>query len=364
MLLAKKERGKKVLIGLNIFFAFLYLLVCLVPFLGSGKFWFIAMLGLGFPILFIIVFIFLLIWLIKRSKWALLSLIAIILSWQQLSVMFAFSFRQSDILNKADGSFRVLSWNVSRWDERNKELRGGQSYRKLMLDFIELQQADILCLQEFFECHDPQYFEANIPALKKIGYEYYHFFPTSELFEGKFQYGLAIFSRFPINKAQSFVNDSRIHSEGLCYIDIKINEKSIRIFNTHLESPGFSKNDFSNGTVKPSAGVLGKIKRSYQFRNEQAKMARQQIELSPYPSIICSDLGDVPNSYAYFRLKGRFQDAFLKGEKGFGPTYRFISPTLRIDYIFVSKDLRVESFFKPKVPYSDHYPIISDISFR
>jgi len=363
MVTAMGKSVKKYLVGINIVVVFLYLLVCLVPFLESGSFWFIAFLGLGFPILFVPVFLFLLIWSLKRSKWALLSLFAIVLSWQQLSVVFAYNFKKPDIDIKEDKVLRVISWNVSRWDERNKEKRGGQSFRNHMMDFINLQNADVLCLQEFFECHDPAYFEANIPALKKIGFEYHYFFPTAEIFEGKFQYGLAIFSRYPIIKAESFINRAQVHSEGLCFADIKIADRIVRVFNTHLESPGFNRNDFSaDGTVKASGSVIGKLKRSYQFRNEQARIAKEQIKLSPYPVILCSDLGDVPNSYAYFRLKGDLKDAFLEKGSWFGRTYRFISPTLRIDYIFVRKGIKVKQFFRPEVPYSDHYPIIADLA--
>jgi len=364
MVSTRGARVKKYLIGINIVVVFLYLLICLVPFLESGSFWFIAFLGLGFPILFVPVFLFLLIWSLKRSKWALLSLFAIVLSWQQLSAVFAYNFQKPDIDLKDDKVLRVMSWNVSRWDERNKVKRGGQSFRNLMMDFIDFQNADVLCLQEFFECHDPAFFDANIPALKKMGFGYHYFFPTAEIFDRKFQYGLAIFSKYPIIDTGSFLNKARIHSEGLCYADIRISEKIVRVFNSHLESPGLNQDDFSeDGRVIPSGGTLGKIKRSYQFRNEQAKLAKEQINKSPFPAIICSDLGDVPNSYAYFKLKGDFNDAFLEKGRWLGRTYRFISPTLRIDYIFVQKGVKVKQFIRPDVTYSDHYPIVADIVF-
>jgi len=363
MVSTRGARVKKYLIGINIVVVFFYLLVCLVPFLESGSFWFIAFLGLGFPILFVPVFLFLLIWSLKRSKWALLSLIAIVLSWQQLSVVFAYNFKKPDIDIKEDKVLRVMSWNVSRWDEWNKEKKGGLSFRHLMLDFIFLKDADVLCLQEFFESHDPVRFESNIPALKKMGFEYYHFFPSSEIWEGKLQFGLAIFSKYPIVKVESFGNNASIHSEGLCYADIQITGRIVRVFNTHLESPGLNQYDFSeDGKVIPRGRAFGKIKRSYQIRNEQAKMAKEQINNSPYPAIICNDLGDVPNSYAYFKLKGEFNDAFLEKGSGLGRTYQFISPTLRIDYIFVHKEIKVKQFFRPEVPYSDHYPIIADLA--
>lgn len=345
---------------LTVIVAVLYLLVCLVPWLGSGATWFIAILGLAFPLLLALLLLLLLTWAIRRSRWALFCGVSLLLGWQQVLVLFPLNFKAASAY-KPEGTIRVLSWNVSRWDERNKEKRGGQSYRKLMLDFIESQEADVLCLQEFFECHDPYYYEANIPALKALGFGYYHFYPSTELFEGKFQYGLAIFSKYPILAAKDFKNDAKVHSEGLCYADIKYNDNTIRVFNSHLESPGFNKDDFQEpGQVKMNTNVLNKLKNSYRLRNRQADLARQETGNSPYPVILCSDLGDVPNSYAYFRLRGGLKDAFLERGRGLGRTYRFISPSLRIDYIFAAKQLGVVNYRCPGPVYSDHFPLVAD----
>lgn len=340
--------------------AVFYLLVCLLPWLGSGTTWFIAILGLAFPLLLALLLILLLFWAIRRSRWALFCGLSLLLGWQQVSVLFPLNFKAASAY-KPEETIRVLSWNVSRWDERNKEKRGGQSYRKRMLDFIESAEADVLCLQEYFECRDPRYYEATIPALQARGFTYYHFYPSTELFEGKFQYGLAIFSKHPILAAKDFRNELRVHSEGLCYADIKYNDKVIRVFNAHLESPGFNQDDFQEpGRVKLKTSVFNKLKNSYRLRNLQADLARQEFGSSPYPLIVCSDLGDIPNSYAYFRLRGGLRDAFLGKGRGLGRTYRFISPSLRIDYIFAGKELELVNYRCPETVYSDHFPLLAD----
>ena len=248
-----------------------------------------------------------------------------------------------------------------------KEIRkkGVDKVIEANVEFIEYLNPDVLCLQEFFESKDPKYFEANIPVLQEMGYGYFHFFPTSQLFDNKFQYGLAIFSKYPISDTGSFINDAKVHSEGIIYSDISFKNKTIRVFNTHLESPGFGKEDYSSsGGIKASSSLFYKLKRSYNFRNIQANSASVIISQSPYPVIVCSDIGDIPNSYAYFKLKGNLKDAFLKKGSGLGRTYRFISPTLRIDYLFVDQKLKINDFFIPKIVYSDHYPLISDVAFK
>ena len=320
------------------------------------------MASLVYPFLGSILLILTLYLLFIKSRWWIFGATCILLSLNQLIVILPPAFKSKALNLKDETALRVLSWNVSRWDERNKELRGGTSYRPLMLDFIESSGADILCLQEFFECHDPMLFEANIPELKKRGYLYHSFFPASQLFEGKLQYGLAIFSRFPIINTAYLENSKGNHSEGLLYADIALKDTIVRIFNLHLETPGISKSDYSNdGKMKLSYSVFSKIKNSYFLRNTQAERASEEFKRSPYPFIICADLGDVPNSYAYHTLKQNKQDAFLKKGVGLGATLRHTSPTLRIDYILASNSLKVLQFDnRTQVRYSDHFPLLTD----
>ncbi len=347
----------------------MYLLVCLVPFLESGSFWFIAMLGLIFPFLFILVFLLLIYWLIKR-KWkrALVPAIALLLSWQQLSVCFAFRFGNDDknmVSIKPDGSIRVLSWNVARWDEANREARGGQSYRNLMMDWVQMMDADIVCLQEFFECYDPNISVQNIPVIKKMGYPYHYFFPSSKIFEGNFQFGLCIFSKYPILDSGQHLNGAGEHSEGFSYTDIRVNNRVVRVFTTHLESVGFSKKDYEGlGAIESSGNLFRKIKRSYHLRNQQANTLRAYIDTSPYPVIVCGDIDDVPNSFAYYKVRGPLKDAFLERGSGTGGTYQFFSPTLRIDHLFTDPGIRVRQFSRQKLIYSDHYPLLADLEFK
>lgn len=58
------------------------------------------------------------------------------------------------------------------------------------------------------------------------------------------------------------------------------------------------------------------------------------------------------------------QDAFLKKGTFIGRTFRFISPTLRIDYILASPAFSIKQFEVIHVPYSDHFPLISDVEFK
>jgi len=73
MLSKNKKRLRIIFLALYIGVVLCYLLVCLVPFLNPGKFWFIAVLGMGFPFLLVALLIFFLTLAIKKSKWVFLS---------------------------------------------------------------------------------------------------------------------------------------------------------------------------------------------------------------------------------------------------------------------------------------------------
>jgi len=88
------------------------------------------------------------------------------------------------------------------------------------------------------------------------------------------------------------------------------------------------------------------------------------LDACPHPVLLCGDFNDVPNSYTYFHIKGNLQDAFLQKGFGIGRTYTSLSPTLRIDYLLASDHFRVLQCKKVELPYSDHYPVITDVALK
>jgi endonuclease/exonuclease/phosphatase family metal-dependent hydrolase len=72
----------------------------------------------------------------------------------------------------------------------------------------------------------------------------------------------------------------------------------------------------------------------------------------------------VPNSYAYRTIGYGMKDAFTEKGTGFGRTFSGISPTLRIDNIFVDKRFNVGQFTRIAKKLSDHFPIIADVEIR
>ncbi|MEO5995060.1 MAG: endonuclease/exonuclease/phosphatase family protein [Chitinophagaceae bacterium] len=370
-----RKLTKRFFITANIIAVLFFLIACLAAYCNPVTYWLVALLGVGFIFFTVIIILFFIFWLLFRSKWALLSLAALLLGWYQIHALFAFNPLSSFYELKQDNSFRVLTWNVSRWDEMNKQARGGASNRLKMFEFIKSQDADILCFQEFFESRRPDLFDENIPYItKQLNYPYHYFASDHMPWNGIYEHGVAIFSRFPIRDTSRIRYpgpDSLRSNESLIKVTIDVNGNNINIFTTHLQSFLFTGNDYrglktikkaddTDSIVTASKGIISKFRRSYAFRSSQADLVREQLDNSKYPEIICGDFNDVPNSYTYFTIKGNRQDAFVKKGFGLGRTFVSISPTLRIDYMLPSKEFEVLQYKKVKLPYSDHFPLVSD----
>ena len=91
---------------------------------------------------------------------------------------------------------RVVSWNVARFIEIKKNNDAGSQTRlKMMVQLLE-QDADVLCLQEFYTATREDYYN-NISYIKRFLHYPYHYFSYDE--DGARQYfSSVIFSRFPL----------------------------------------------------------------------------------------------------------------------------------------------------------------------
>lgn len=374
MLAKFKKILRSSFITINIVAIIFYLLACLVPFINSGKSWFIAMLGLLFPLLFFVLLGFLIYWLMRRSKWAFVCALALILGWKQFSVMFAFHLPQKFDVTKSPETIRVLTWNLSGWGETNRSGKGKANHQKEMIEVIKNTNADVLCFEEYVYYKDSKYQDSIIPALKEAGYQYSYFVRTKfieRFYKSTRLITTIIISKYPVTDTAHFFYTDEQLVEPLIQADIKVNDKTVRIFTTHLESVRFEGTDFqalrnlkepANVSLGPSKLIAYKLRNAYQSRASQAEVTGKRIKESPHPVIICGDFNDVPNSYTYFTVKGNLQDAFLKKGSGLGRTLRMISPTLRIDYILVDKRFDVAQCKVLNVPYSDHNPVVADLT--
>lgn len=361
---------RKFLFIINIIVVVGFLLACLGSSVGPGRFWPLSFLGLAFPYILVVVLAFFLFWLIFHTRYSLVSLGTMILGWKSIAALFAFHPFAAPFTTEKNRAMTVMSYNVRYFKDFDFSPARNAALRQKILDLIKKQQPDILCLQEFYTSENPNDNDNKADLSFELGLPY-RFFSSDHNYENNHS-GVILFSKYPIihkEKIKLLDDDS---GESAIYADVVTHPgDTIRIFTLHLQSIYLSHKDLTGiKKVKmqedtgfaASRVILGKLRKAFVKRGRQAETMASEIKKSPYPVIVCGDFNDTPNSYAYFKIRGSLQDAFLKKGFGLGRTYSGISPTLRIDYIFASADFTIHSFKSVKRALSDHYPIMTEIS--
>lgn len=359
----------RLIIFLNLLIAIIFLLTCVGPYLNPEKWWFITMLGLGFAPFFILLVTFSLFWIIFKPRYIFLSLIPLLIGWKSISVFFALNNSSAFQYAKSKGALRVVSWNVARFVEWSRNNNKGSQTRLKMMDLIKAQNADVLCLQEFFQSTDSIYYNNLEHIRKKLGYPYYYYSWDDD---GYLQWvGQIIFSRYPIIDSGIVRYPRPGMPEALIHADILLGKDTVRFYTTHLQSVQFKKQDYESiekiknrddSLLENSVNIFAKLKKAIIFRSRQANIVREITSNSPHPYIVTGDFNDVPNSYTYFTIRNSLQDAFLKKGFGIGRTYRGVAPTLRIDHILATPNFSIRQFNRLVKDYSDHYMLVTDVA--
>ena len=223
-----KHLTKRIFFYLNILAAIVFLLACLAPYLSPGRWWIISFLGLVFPFLSAMVFLFLIIWLFTIRKYALVSFFSLLLGFKSISVFFAFNIPRKFEVKKNPETLRIVSWNVARFIEIKKNNNKGSQTRLKMMEQIKEQNADLLCLQEFQTSVNPDYYDNIDYIQKELDYPYF-VFSFDEDGDGHY-YSSVIFSRYPIIDSGRVRYPRPSLPDVLIHADIKVGKKTVRIF--------------------------------------------------------------------------------------------------------------------------------------
>lgn len=371
------RRGKSVIKNLlrviNVGIIIAYLCTFFIPYIDAGDFWMISLLGLGFPIIFFSLLAFMALWILWRSRWWLICLVVLLTGYRQIFSTFAFHYFTNYTASKNDSTLKVMHWNVKGWDDYNPNITDfdiNKSQRSSMMKLIAKENPDVLLVQEFYENENRKKYRSNYSELSEFGFRYH--ISATDFQDNEFYTGIAIFSKFPILNPANIPFEEESKSQSLLYGDIEFHGKRIRLMTTHLQSVKFKPKDYQSlselkrGKTKNighSKSIVSKLKSGYKNRYDQANIVRKAIDISPYPVILTGDFNDVPTSYSYYTISKNLNDAFLKKGSFIGRTFRYISPTLRIDYILSSKTLNIDQFKIIHVNYSDHYPLIAEFKF-
>ncbi|MDO6437303.1 endonuclease/exonuclease/phosphatase family protein [Cyclobacterium sp. 1_MG-2023] len=290
-----------------------------------------------------------------RFRLIIYPVLALIIGWKFLVI--TFQWNEPD--TNTEG-FTFLSYNTMLFN--NSWGNGNENKITNSIKWAKENPSDIKCFQEFYQ----DYTTPSRNSLKMISdngaYEYAYYSANGN--EKKKSYGIAIFSKYPIINSGKVFDNKR--NNGAMFADIKINQDTIRVYNTHLESMNIKAADLDNldGIKNQYRSTIKKLKEGIKLRTSQMLLLKKHMVDSPYPLILAGDFNDLPYSYTYFKLREDLENAFESKGRGFGFTYNKVLFFLRIDNMFFDKALEVLQFKTLReVDYSDHYPISAVFAF-
>lgn len=334
------------------------------------KLWFFQLFGLGYPILLVGTLVFFVLNLLLRRKFMLPLVVLLLGSFTHLKY-FGVDFKSSkeEVSDTAE-ELKIMSFNVRLFDVYHLVEPRIKDSKAEFISFFEQNSSDILCLQEYAE--DKRNTSLISPKdIKKAG-GYTNHVTTLTLEAKRMTLGQAIFSKYPIIK-HGTIGDSTANIPTL-FADIVKGKDTIRVYNFHLESIRFQKDEYSlfDNTILSDkdysqrvTGLLSKLKVAYPLRIQQAQQLIDHANESPYSTILNGDLNDPPTSYTYSLLAKQYKDAFYVADFGMTRTYAGKVPAGRIDYIFYNGKLKPMEFkTHNEKAISDHYAISSSFLFR
>ncbi len=345
---------------IHIVIVILFLLAALSDRISPETFTLGAYLGLGFPVFCILNLCLTCYWLFTQEwRFIWIGLLSFLLCWGQVKLYFPFHSQVDDI--PQENTIKLLTYNIMAFGYKPHTKENPNP----TIDYIARSGADIVCLQEYAE--DTQ---SKFLTKKKI-YKELDMYPYRSIVylnrAGRLRYGIAVFSKYPIEKSRRIKYDSRYN--GSAVHTIRVKDKKITLINNHLESFKLTSEDrskyasfikemdsesFGNlkGTIQQKLGAAFKI-RAAQARSVAKAIADSSNEYT----IVCGDFNDTPISYAHHTIGKGLTDAFSASGRGMGISYNENFFWFRIDHILCSPNIKPYNCTVEHVDYSDHYPM-------
>ena len=362
--MARKKKNRNRLFGITsrvlmLIVAALLALSYLSIVINPAQVWPVSLFGILFVPLMTLNLLLLLWALKRRSRSFLIPLLVLLPSFFFIGRYVQFNSDEAIDDVEAEKTVKILSWNVGRFAMHDKE--AGIGSRKQCIDsvfrYIREQDPDIICLQEFHVTDADKVREYLKSKMKGYDAEYYLFTESGG------SCGNVTLSRYPVSgKGKIKFEES---ANLAIYTDYQVGDHRFRVYNCHFESYNISFSGLIRAIARRDSTVMAetgtRVKRSITRRPKQVDKVFSDIESCPVESFVCGGFNDNPMSYTYYRMTRDREDAFVEAGDGFGATYSLLWPMLRIDYVLYPARYRAVSHDIPRVPYSDHYPVVTEI---
>jgi endonuclease/exonuclease/phosphatase family metal-dependent hydrolase len=361
----------------------LLMLSGLVPSISPNLSSWLPLLGLAFPVLFLLVLLTFLYWLIQRKWRSLFSLSCLLLNlgptslyvqWNDLNAERSEAeYREESLdveMNMGSQRLKIISYNAQLFglyqDETSVSIVNTE-YMPAMDSFLRVmkaEKADVVCLQEVYAK------SGGLKALARFlkaegGFDYSQTYTLSD----SRPYGMIVLSKYKIKRWQPISLGPNTGNMAM-WVDIELASRSdkhrnarIRVYNLHLQSFRFAKQDYAvmqkqtqkqEIDIEGSKGIISRLRLGYKRRAEQVAIVKENMIACDFPKIICGDFNDIPVSYTYRQLSAGMKDAFGEAGRGLETTYKGSMPSFRIDYILYDNPMRAIRYHSVEDVPSDH----------
>lgn len=324
--------------------------------------------GLAFGLILLANILFLGLWILfDKWKLAFISILSLVLCYKPITTFFPLHL----FSNKApDDSISLLTYNVQGFiNERSKKAKDNP-----LLNYIANTDADIVCLQEYMVSKTGQSIKSQRDINKILDKYPYRSVTPLRSSSNSLTYGLACFSKYPIESSEEILFNSSYNGAVIYTINIEGNKYTVA--NVHLESNNINAEDKklysdflqnADGTNLESVttNIRNRLGKAYRIRSKQVELVKEKLNsIEADGTIICGDFNDTPISYTYAQMAKGMKDAFVSSGFGAGISYNEHLFWFRIDNIMHSPNLKSYKAKIDRVPYSDHYPMRAAISLN
>ena len=292
----------------------------------------------------------------KRTKRIVTIMLTLLLVWILYSLV-SHRFRQPK--ETFSHTLKVMTYNTHAMMIGDK-----LAAKKEMLQYINNQGADVVCLQEVLVYKNPA--RLTLPALREAMSNYPYTYYDFKRYNSHRQFGNVVFSRYPLTNKNTIRYESQSNISSQC--DVQVGDETIRLIVNHLESYGLVREDLQFDTLSmaeiKNSSLVQKLQHAGKLRHQQAREVKRSIRQSPYPVVVVGDFNAIPLSYVYWKVKFGLRDCFLESSFGkLGNTIKKGPLGIRIDYILCSRRLTPIQCEVDRVKYSDHFPVCATIGW-
>ncbi len=171
----------------------------------------------------------------------------------------------------------------------------------------------------------------------------HHFHAALDVEEER--YGDAILTALPADMVKAGPLPSLGEQRGALWIEVEVGDRRLQVFNTHLG-----------------------LRRIDRMRQTKVLLGPEWLghdRLNGHPTVLLGDFNSIPSSPPYKRLAGALTDVRAHIARQLRPTFPSRFPLLRIDHVFVSKDVKIVEAEVIATPLaklaSDHLPLLATI---